>query len=96
MILAAVTVTAINHDKTREFSLLQLSGGLLDFISLVVGTRLSTTKNDVTAVITLGLNNGGKTLLCNRKEVVTIAGSLDSINSNTNSTIGTVLETNRA
>jgi hypothetical protein len=73
-----------------------LSGGRLDIFGVVVGTSLATTKNDVAAIVTLCLNNGGKTLLCDGEEMVTMAGSLDSINSNANSTISTVLETNWA
>jgi hypothetical protein len=96
VILATVTVTAVNHDKSGKFSLLQLSGSLLDLVSLIVGTNLSTTKNNMAAIVTLSLYNSRETLLCDGKEMMAVAGSLDGIKSNANGTVSTILEANWA
>lgn len=96
VVLAAVTVAAINHDEGRKLALFKSLNRLLDRFSVVVGSALATTKNNVASIVAFSLHNGRQTLLGDGQEMMASACGLDSIHSDGNATIGTVLETDWA
>lgn len=48
-------------------------------LRLVIGTLVRTTKDDVSRIVAVGLNDGGKTLLGDGKERVRGRGSPDGV-----------------
>ncbi len=87
------TVRAINHNSLLLLLLLQLLLHSLDIISIKVGTTGSTTENDEAVRVAGSLGDGGEALLGDTHEVVLSSCGSNGINSNSQRTISSVLET---
>jgi len=96
VVLERVSVRAIDHDTrlVLRTGLLERSGGTLDVHSIVVGALGTASEDNVDIFVAAGLDDGGKTLLGNTHEGVGVGGRLHSIDCNTDTSIGSILEAN--
>jgi len=97
VVLKGVSVRTVNHDarlvlRTR---LLKRSSNGLDMLSRVVGTLGTTSEDNMNILVSGGLDDGGETLLSNTHEGVGIGGRLHSINGDTDTSVSTILESDR-
>ena len=91
----SLTVRAVNHHDLRQVLLAKGLSALLDVLGIVVGALCSTSEDDEAILVSGGLCDGSKTLLGNTHEVVLGSSRADSVNSNTQAAVGTVLEAHR-
>lgn len=89
VVLVGVTVRAVDHQGATWR---QLSLGLSHGLSVVVGALLTTSQNHEAVLVTLGSDNGSKTVLGNTHEVMGVGGRKHGVDGHTQSTVGTVLE----
>jgi len=97
VVLHRVSMGAVDHDarlvlRTR---LLKSSTYSLDVLSSVVGTLGTTSENNVDVLVSGGLDDSSQTLLGDTHESMGVGGRLHGIDSNTDASVGPVLETDR-
>ena len=79
VLLARVSVRAVDHDLLHESGLGELGGNLLDVLGGVVGALVGPSEDDVRRLVSSGLDDGRETLLGHGEEGVSGGGSSDRI-----------------
>lgn len=90
-----LTVRAVDHDSELLALLDESLLRSLNVLLVVVGALGATAKDNETVLVALGAGDSGQALLGNAHEVVFSRGSANGINSNTEVSVGSVLETDR-
>src|SRR5262245_7580907 len=93
-ILAAVTVTEVDHNARRDAGLSQTLGRCVDSDCVVVGLSAAA-QNHVTILIPGGRYDGRMAILCYRKKMMRSLGGTNGIHRNSDVAIGAVFESNR-
>lgn len=65
------------------------------FDSRVIGSSVSTTKNDMDILVTVGLDNGSVSILGDSNKAMSMLGTSHGINRHTRGSIGSILESDR-
>lgn len=92
--LVEPTVRAVNHHDLREVLLPQRLAHVLDARGVEVCALGSAAQDNEAVLVTTCPGDGSQTLLCDTHEVVLCGRAANRINSDGETTIGTVLETN--
>ena len=88
-------MTAINHHAGVQLTLCECFTHSPNAIRIEIGPKFGSTQNQMTRIVTFGLNNGGNTFLGDGKEMVRLARGADGINSNLHIAISAILKTYR-
>ena len=91
MLLAAVGVAAVHHQRGWQFGFDQILAGGFHALRVVVGC-FAATQNDVAVRVALGLHDRDLAVFVHRQKVVTASGSLDRIGGNLDVAIGAVFK----
>ena len=94
VLLAAVGVAAIDHQRGRQMGLFQVLAGQRHAVRVVIG-RLATAQDHVAVLVALGLDDGHLAVFVHREEMVRAAGGLDGVGGDLDVPIGAVLESDR-
>lgn len=92
VVLLRVTVAAVNHKTGTHALSTELRLSLRDASSIVVRALLASAKDNEAIRVTDGSHNRDNTGLCDGQEVVGVLDRANSINSDIERAVGTVLE----
>lgn len=90
VLLAAVSVRAINHDPSWHIGLGKLLSARAHVLSCVVGALGSTAQDDVRIGVALRLDDTAEAFLAHTEEAVAALGRSASIYGDTNTAVGRV------
>ena len=94
MLLAAVGMAAIDHQRRRQTRGLEVLAGGGHAGGVVIG-RLATAQDHVAIPVALGLHDGDLAILVDREEVMPARGGLDGVGGDADIAVGAVLEADR-
>ena len=94
MLLAAVRVAAVDHQRGRQMGRRQGLAGRRDAVGIVV-RRLATAQDHVAVLVAVGLHDGDLSVLVHRQEVVAAGRGLDRVGGDLDVAVGAVLEADR-
>lgn len=92
MILLRIAMAAIDHESRSQTLLLERLLGLLDALGVVVGSLLTTAQDNEAVFVTGSADDSDITGFGDGKEVMGVSNGTDSIDSDIEGTIRTILE----
>lgn len=95
VVLARVTVRAVDHDVRPQTGLGQVSLGLRHEFGSIVGSGVAATKNDMAVRVAGGVGDADGAALGDAEEMVWRRGRANGINGNPHVTVRAVLEPDR-